>query len=290
LFDYKQMKIKTIPLKGRDIELPEAHAEKPRKEDIPGYHLVPVLNPNILLLAKKRSGKTTVIFNLLKGLITANHKVFIFSGTYRKDDTWQSIIDWLDNEGVIYYADTSFKGKDANGVPFNMLSRIMKMLETKPEEYYIMVFDDLPQTDYKDKTFDALFKQNRHSAITTISSDQYLNSMAPSTLTQMDLICMFPKLPEKKLIEIHGKLQPDITVEDFVSLYRYATAERYSFLYMLRDGPDGTDEYRKNFNVQLQPQRGGRKMLSDAERIAQYGKGEDEVEEEVEDEPDEYED
>ena len=56
--------------------------------------------PNIFLLAKKKSGKTSTIFNILKNSVTKNTQVIIFSSTLNKDLNMLYIINWLEEKKI----------------------------------------------------------------------------------------------------------------------------------------------------------------------------------------------
>jgi hypothetical protein len=80
------MKIKTIPLKKID------------NKDIVGGDLFH-LYPNIFICAKKKSGKTTCIFNILKTCTDKNTLgIYIFCSTYTKDVNWMAIKDMLEKK------------------------------------------------------------------------------------------------------------------------------------------------------------------------------------------------
>lgn len=62
---------------------------------------------NIFLLAKKKSGKTTVIENILKHCSGKNTKFIFIVSTIHKDATWRRIVDFWEEKGhdVLSYDD-----------------------------------------------------------------------------------------------------------------------------------------------------------------------------------------
>lgn len=69
--------------------------------DLPlGHNYINHAYPNILLLAKKNSGKTNIIYNILKKCANKNTEVVIFCPTWELDDTYSQILDYLDSRGI----------------------------------------------------------------------------------------------------------------------------------------------------------------------------------------------
>ena len=67
---------------------------------------------NIFLLAKKKSGKTTVIENILKHCSGRNTKFIFIVSTIHKDSTWRRIVDYWEDKGndVLTYDDLTTDG------------------------------------------------------------------------------------------------------------------------------------------------------------------------------------
>ena len=65
---------------------------------VKGYDLVRELYANIFLCANKKSGKTNVLFNILRQCIgKKTKKVYIFCNTIYKDANYKEILKWLNN-------------------------------------------------------------------------------------------------------------------------------------------------------------------------------------------------
>lgn len=65
-----------------------------------GYQYINHAYPNILLLAKKNSGKTNVIYNILKHCANKHTEILIFCPTWELDDTYRQILDYLDSKKI----------------------------------------------------------------------------------------------------------------------------------------------------------------------------------------------
>jgi hypothetical protein len=85
-----------------------AHGNEPDKDRIKGYEYIPLLFANIFLCAKKKSGKTNVIYNLIENLTGPETEVYLFSSTLTKDPTYTSLMKMLKKKNITYEGHTSF--------------------------------------------------------------------------------------------------------------------------------------------------------------------------------------
>ena len=123
-------------------------------------------------------------------------------------------------------------------------------VERKPKyrsPEYLIILDDL-STELKSTSVTALLKKNRHFKAKIILSSQYLNDLLPAARKQLDYAILFRGHSEKKIAEIHRDLDVSIPVEEFYRVYKFATEEPYSFLYV--DTVSGT--FRRNFNTLIE--------------------------------------
>jgi len=98
-------------------------------EKIKGYDLIKELYANIFLIAKKKSGKTSLIWKLIKHCSNKYTKFYIFSSTVSKDPTWIHIIDELKKRGNEVEAYTSIEEKG-----INILSDIIEELKEQAKQ------------------------------------------------------------------------------------------------------------------------------------------------------------
>lgn len=88
----------------------------PRLPDLPakGSHLCLTCYANIYLCAKRKSGKTWALYNLIKECIGKDTKVIIFCSTIYKDPVWLGIRNWLEEHeiDVTIYTSLYPDGKD----------------------------------------------------------------------------------------------------------------------------------------------------------------------------------
>src|SRR5690625_4115123 len=97
--------------KVNNLTVKPVKLNKPNKKDIKGGELAD-LYANIFLLAKKKSGKTSLINTLLKNFITKETEVIIFASTVEIDPTWRKIVEKLEKNGnnVITYQSVNDNG------------------------------------------------------------------------------------------------------------------------------------------------------------------------------------
>ena len=109
---------------------------------------------------------------------------------------------------------------------------------------YIICLDDLG-AELRDKALTQLMKTNRHYKALVIISSQHLNDLQPSALRQLGYVMLFARFSEDKQLELYQKLDITIPFEKFQEIYRDATKDKYSFLFISR--AEGKDEFRKGF-------------------------------------------
>ena len=242
---------------------------------VKGSKLFPDPYSNIFLVARKRSGKTSAIFKILRECMTKDTTLICFVSTIHKDRTWQLITKYFENKGnnVLKYTSLMEDG-------INQLEALVKHLENEnPEDEeekekviqgrgvlkfnddeeeikgegkrkskyvpleYIIVCDDLSD-ELKNKSLVSLLKKNRHFKAKVIISSQYLNDLLPESLKQIDYWLVFKSIPEEKLQHIYKMADISIPYELFIQIYKKATEKMYSFLYI----DTQREQFRRNFN------------------------------------------
>jgi hypothetical protein len=259
------IKIKTINHElVKPIKLP-----KIEEKNIKGYDLFPELYANIFILGKKKSGKTSVIFKILKSCCNKKTIVVIFCSTVHKDSNYIEIVKYLEKNDIQVKTYTSLFEDGINQL--ELLTSVLQEPEQKPEkktektqyllfnddssdeeyEYkpkkiapeYIFILDDL-STELHDKAVSALLKKNRHFKTKIIISSQYYNDLAKDCRQQIDYMLMFPNIPNDKVESVYKELDLATEYDIFQQLYSISTKDKYNFLYIdVRN-----DSFRKNFN------------------------------------------
>lgn len=244
---------------------------------IKGYELFPEIYSNIFLCAKKKSGKTSVINKIIKDCTDQDTSIYVFCSTHNKDENWIQIKKWLAEKQMNAHFFLSLEEDN-----INLLNLIIEDLQSPTEEpeksessseeedtichfeddkisvkikkkkprkiapKILFIFDDF-SGELKDKNLIKLLKENRHYKSKVIISSQYPNDMRPDSRSQLDYWILFGAHNDEKLLEIYQFCTLGITFEKFKELYKFATKDKYNFLYIDR----ANEEYRKNFNNKI---------------------------------------
>ena len=262
--------------KGPVIELIPRKGQK--KKPAKGAAFFPEPYPNILLLARKKSGKTTIIYNIIKNCATSDTEVIIFCPTWRKDDSYKHIIHYMNKKKIEHQEFTSlYDGKenilknflqdlaaqshdsgedseeDIDIEPIEAITHTMNAEEQKEKRgprakpytvpEFIFIFDDMRGAN-RDKAIADLITTNRHYNAMTIVSTQFATDFTPTAWANLDYTLLFPKLPIERLPLIREALGlAKISLDDFMRKYAEATEAEHNFLYIDMD----TESMKRNF-------------------------------------------
>ena len=231
--------------------------------EILGYDYFPTLYSNIYICSKRRSGKTTLIYNILKHCTSKRTNVVIFCSTVHRDSTYKLILEMLAKKKVnVVSYDHFLDGKE------NVLNSILEELNTeleaeeeekiakaeaklnpkpkmelfpknepierkerKPKKLapeYIFIFDDLG-SDLRHSSITQLCKVSRHYKCKLIFSSQYIHDLSNSAIKNLDYTLAFKYFNKEKLLVLYDALDLSIEFETFEKLYQDATAEQFNF-------------------------------------------------------------
>lgn len=268
--------------KVNNANIQRVHIPTIEEDKILGSDLFPTLYANILILARKNSGKTTVVYNILKQCADKDTHIIVFSATHQKDATWIAIKEYLDKKEIantfhddviedginliqVYLEqmrkDDEEEEKDEEGekpqsiydVRYDDSEEILtvKQRKKRAKKYispaYIFIFDDMSQS-LRNPYTSILAKQHRHYKAKVITSTQYIHDCAPDFIKQQDYILLFPSIDEEKLAILYKHIVLPIDFELFVKIYLFTTKEKYQFLYI----DINKSKFRKNFNYELE--------------------------------------
>jgi len=230
---------------------------------------------NIFLCAMKNSGKTTIIYNLLKACADKHTTVVAFVGTLHSDPSWLSIQQWCEDNDIVFDGYTEFDNLAAwvelleqeneekriaidEGQP-EKIKTLLRLDDDddvdengKPRDKrkfrtpkYIFIADDMGEL--KNKEWATLLKRHRHYQAWTISSSQYFNDLSKPARKNVDLIFIFGKINMEKLKQIHDDANILVPFPTFLAIYKKVTSKPYNFLWI--NTTNG--EMRSGFNNKL---------------------------------------
>lgn len=246
---------------------------------VKGGNLIPTVYNCTFLCAKRASGKTSTLAEILLRTSDKKSEFYIFCPTTKIDTSWITLIDKLESRGnTVNVFDSIMDGK------VNLLNDIMADLslpedskiktddeelkkgiklnfgeaekkekkEYKPKKIaprHIFVFDDI-SNELKNPALVSLLKKSRHFLSSVYISSQYICDLQPQSIKQLDYFMCFRSFSRDKLEHIYKLLDLSIGLDKFIDIYDYVFKdpnERFSFLYI--DVRNQT--FRKNFNKTL---------------------------------------
>lgn len=264
--------------KINDITVKPIPLKRINPKDVKGAELFPEIYANIYINARKKSGKTTVLYNTVKHCADQNTTVIIFCSTALKDASYTELQKMMTHKKIPFEVHTSIKDDDADHLGELLIKleydvseddndnddveektpeiihisdeeiRVKKKRKPKKiSQKYLIIFDDI-SSELKDQNISKLVKQNRHYKCKVIISSQYLNDIAPMARRQMDYYILFSGMNNDKLEELFKNADLNITFDEFVEMYHIATSDKYNFYYI-----DSADcSFRQNFNTVLE--------------------------------------
>lgn len=273
-------------VKINDIKIIPLIKHSSNPDDILGGQMFLDPYSNVAIISKKKSGKTTLLYHILKKVCRKGTNVIIFSPTQNKDDTYKFIKEALDKKGCNVSSYSNFiengeniindllneLGKEEESevspprdikkptleetVNYSMFGKGINDIEKEVEKKikppkkisadYVLVFDDLGK-DMNCKSIAQLSKTLRHYNIRCFYLQQYLSDLSVDTRKQIDYALLFKSFNEEKLLSIYESLDLSIDFDEFVELYHYAIKDPYNFLYI----DVKQDKYRKNFDKEI---------------------------------------
>lgn len=261
--------------KINDVKISKIQLPHVSEKKIRGSEMLPLYS-NTFICAKKNSGKTTLIFNILKKCSDKNTILDLFVSTIHKDRSWVQIVKYFENKGlrVNIHSSTTEDGEDliqniidipvedsddesssseeeevkfiSIDEPEKERKKRKKRKPSKLAQKRIIVLDDIGM-ELKKPVIDQLLKINRHLKSKVILSSQYLNDLSPQARRQIDVWILFNGCKKEKLQTIMRDCDSHLSYEKFEQLYKYATSKKYEFFYI----DCHNSKFRKNFDTEL---------------------------------------
>jgi len=265
--------------KINDVIVKPIPIKKIEKDNIKGYDMFNEIYCNVFICAKKKSGKTSTIFQIIKDCSNKDTTVIIFSSTVYKDKNMIGICDWLEKKEMNFEIfteindylktlldeiennnDDEIENQDENQNEIEEKPKVISFIETETEiklkikkrklkkiaPKYIFIFDDI-STDLKSPLISKLVKQNRHYKSKVIISSQYPLDLHPQCRRQIDYWLLFSGHDKEKLKIIYSDADLNINFDLFLKIYHDSTEQKYHFLYI----DTNNSEFRKDFNFKF---------------------------------------
>jgi len=266
--------------KINNIKVKRVISNKIENDKIGGYDMFKEPYCNIFLVSRKKSGKTNLIYNILKKCANKKTHVWVFSPTVQKDETWKETIEMLKKKGCpidkfVHFIDENDNSNIIDAIINEMIAEAeeeseesedeksnskcnigcvfeneekkeKEKKEYKPKKIYpmnIFVVDDLG-SDLRNKCIQQLLLKNRHFLSKTVISAHSTQNITPMARANIDICIIFKGMAVQKLEQLHHDLNISVDLDRFLQIYEEATREPYSFLYI----NVATDEMRVCFD------------------------------------------
>ena len=255
------------------IKLPTLAEKKIR-----GGEILPIYS-NTFICAKKNSGKTTTIYNILKKCSDKDTILDLFVSTIEKDRSWIQAVKHFENKGLTVNAHTSTIGENGEDLIREIIDTPVEFSDSESsseeEEDLRYISIDDPNAEVKEKkpkkrkknklaqkriivlddignelnkpSINQLLKINRHLHCKVILSSQYLNDLSPQSRRQVDCWLLFGGLKKNKLEQVIRDCDTRLDYAEFEQVYKFATSGKYNFMYL----DCARDTYRNNFNEEI---------------------------------------
>lgn len=217
--------------------------------------------PNILISARKNSGKSNLIYNIIKNIVVPKrlNKIFFFCKTFENDMTYQAMAEKLDKYNIEYQVFDDIKCVDENTgklkyILNDVMNEMKQGVENDKERFkktkysyplYIIVFDDFSDCLREKKIIENYIKRNRHYRAVSLIAQHQFKDVAPGIRSNINYLILYKNVPLKDLETIYDTYFNNISFERFLEIYNDAVKEPFNFLYINTN--DNTD-LRKNFN------------------------------------------
>lgn len=211
--------------------------------------------PNIVMCAKKKSGKTTAaIYLIMKHFMTSKTQLNIFSGDIATDEDNKKAFEKFKEdhpEKISFFK--NFVDKDGNDMLSTKISESDENFtqENKHKFEYprsIFYFDDLTAEELRDPTLDHLFKTNRHHGILNILCCHNMKHISPTCRGSTNILIVFRALSNDQLDDIYRWASPNMDKKTFIRVYKTATSKPKSFLFM---NLDDKEDIRMNIDQKI---------------------------------------
>ena len=249
-------------------------------EQVKGHELFPLLYNNCAIIARKKSGKTNIIYNIIKKCCDKRTNIVFFVSTIHKCPVYAEILKYCAKKKINVMTFTDIR-EGRTHILQDLLERLQMPEKTEEKEAHtefvqtrgfgivpvrqvsateapksrlktpkhFLIFDDVSQS-LRDPSISRLLKIHRNIECRVLISTQNLNDFTPATMRQLDYCLLFRGLAHnvEKLEYIYSNLDLSVDLDRFIEMYRDATAQPFHFMYI--SNRDNT--YRQNFDQEYE--------------------------------------
>lgn len=125
--DYKAVRINNVKVEKVPL------LSKEDKRPVRGSDLFPEIYSNIFLCAKKKSGKTSTIYKIIKESVGRDTRIIAFVSTLYKDANWETIRKYCKQKGIDFEGHTSINEDGMDQID-ELVNRLQEDAKDEEEE------------------------------------------------------------------------------------------------------------------------------------------------------------
>ena len=218
-----------------------------------------------ILLGPSGSGKGVLLQNMILDIYKkCFERIYIFSPSINVDHTWQPVkkhisetIDKKDDEPDFYYDSYDTESLEKIIESQTKIVEYQKKHNHKQIFQILIIVDDFadsPDFSRQSKLLHSLFTRGRHSGISTIVSTQKFSAIHPIIRVNATELFVFRLRNYQDTSMFLEEMGGMIDKKTLLEIYKLATKEAYSFLYVKLNAKSLDNMFMINFTKRIKIQ------------------------------------
>ena len=216
-----------------------------------------------VILGPSGSGKTVLLQNMILDIYRdCFSRIFIFSPSIDVDMTWKPVKDYIEKHMKVQHTEEEpiyFDHYDPEALAtiletqHKITTFLKKRGDTKLFQILIIVddFADDPSFTRHSKLLHALYTRGRHNMISSITATQKFNSIYPIIRVNATELYVYRLRNTKDLDTFIDEVSAVYDKKTLLAMYKAATEEPFSFLYVKLTAKNKEDMFFKRFSHKL---------------------------------------
>ena len=216
-----------------------------------------------VILGPSGSGKTVLLQNMILDIYRdCFSRIFIFSPSIDVDMTWKPVKDYIEKHMKVQHSEEEpiyFDHYDPEALAtiletqHKITTFFKKRGDTKLFQILIIVddFADDPSFTRHSKLLHALYTRGRHNMISSITATQKFNSIHPIIRVNATELYVYRLRNTKDLDTFIDEVSAVYDKKTLLAMYKAATEEPFSFLYVKLTAKNKEDMFYKKFSHKL---------------------------------------
>lgn len=202
----------------------------------------------LVIVAPRKSGKTNLLLDALLDDDKYSKKfdvIIIWSRTYHHDSKWKNISL---PPGSVF---TTFSEEEVSNI-----MRVAELVAKKTVVNALFIFDDMISegimNSHKMGTLESIAVRGRHANVSIVIITQQYMALSPAVRNNSTNSIFFRIRNGDELDKIARENRESLTMDQFHTVYNYATEDPFAFLHVNNQEVDPKKRFFKNWNISLQ--------------------------------------